>query len=427
MDRILHSPYSRIILSFAVAVLASVLFLAVSKSKKSKKKQGVLWLLLGAAALGYGLNGLLDTLPGNRILNLPAAVLQQPWSVAIGWGVVLFVLIASLLINRASILRFADVPGKFQALLEGCCEVFAARSAKKHAAKPAAALQEPEEQGAAAGNDKQKDAGETAKKNRKRLRNGIIAAAWILCGVLLTQIQPLFHSSAHEGLNISITSAKYALFTVFGRPFYVTDTIISTWIIMAVLAAAAITVRLLVIPKFESVPGPIQNFLETIVEYANGYTRGKVGNLSDDLPGYIVTLGALLVASSVMEAIGLHSPTLDLTFTLALAVMTFVLINYYGIKKKGVRGRLSHYIKPAPFVAPIKLLSDIAVPISMACRLFGNMLGGLIVMELIYIALGNYVTGVAAVLGLFFNVFHPLIQAFIFITLTLTFIEEAVE
>ena len=63
----------------------------------------------------------------------------------------------------------------------------------------------------------------------------------------------------------------------------------------------------------------------------------------------------------------------------------------------------------------------------MACRLFGNMLAGFIIMELLYYSLGNFSAGPAAVLGLYFNMFHPLIQAFIFITLTLSFIGEAVE
>ena len=76
---------------------------------------------------------------------------------------------------------------------------------------------------------------------------------------------------------------------------------------------------------------------------------------------------------------------------------------------------------------PLKMVSDIAVPVSLACRLFGNMLGGMIVMELLKGALGGYGTGIPALAGLYFNLFHPLIQAYIFITLSLTFIEEATE
>ena len=82
---------------------------------------------------------------------------------------------------------------------------------------------------------------------------------------------------------------------------------------------------------------------------------------------------------------------------------------------------------PTPLMLPLKIISDIAVPISLACRLIGNMLGGMVVMELLNSALGCYHLGVASVAGLYFNLFHPLIQAYIFITLSLTFINEAVE
>ena len=83
--------------------------------------------------------------------------------------------------------------------------------------------------------------------------------------------------------------------------------------------------------------------------------------------------------------------------------------------------------KPTPVIFPMKILSDIAVPVSLACRLFGNMIGGMIVMELLKSVLGGYAVGLPAVAGLYFNVFHPLIQTYIFIILSLTFINEAIE
>ena len=66
-------------------------------------------------------------------------------------------------------------------------------------------------------------------------------------------------------------------------------------------------------------------------------------------------------------------------------------------------------------------------PVSLACRLFGNMLGGMIVMDLLKSSLGGYAVGIPAVAGLYFNLFHPLIQTYIFVILSLTFINEAAE
>jgi hypothetical protein len=104
---------------------------------------------------------------------------------------------------------------------------------------------------------------------------------------------------------------------------------------------------------------------------------------------------------------------------------------YHVFKKLGIGGRFKAMGGPMvamrPIMIPMKIVSDIAIPISLACRLFGNMLGGMIVMELLKGALGGYAAGIPGIAGLYFNLFHPLIQAYIFITLSLTFIDEAME
>ncbi|MGM9522308.1 MAG: F0F1 ATP synthase subunit A [Oscillospiraceae bacterium] len=203
--------------------------------------------------------------------------------------------------------------------------------------------------------------------------------------------------------------------------FSLSVTVILTWIIMAVLIIAAAAIRIFVIPHLTDEPKGIQNVLEICVESLCKYTKSNVGDLGDNLPAYLFTLALFMVGSAITELFGYRAPTSDITMTFALALITFVLINYYGFKVKGFGGRLRR------FKNPMNLISDIAVPVSMACRLFGNMLGGLIVMDLLYFAMGSYAVAVPSVVGLYFNVFHPLIQAFIFITLTLTFIGEAIE
>ena len=134
-----------------------------------------------------------------------------------------------------------------------------------------------------------------------------------------------------------------------------------------------------------------------------------------------------MVGCAAVELMGVRAPTSDITMTFAMALITFILINYYGIKKKGVAGRIKTLAEPTPVVFPIEVVSQLAVPVSLACRLFGNMLGGMIVMDLLYMAMGNAAIGIPSVVGLYFNVFHPLIQTYIFMTLTLTFIREATE
>ena len=204
-------------------------------------------------------------------------------------------------------------------------------------------------------------------------------------------------------------------------------TVILSWCVMAFLVGIAIVLRLTVLRRMQDPPRGTQNVLEIMVEAAEQYTGSRVEGFGTDLSAYIFTVVALHFGCAVLELFGLHAPTADITMTFALAFVTFLLINWCGIRRKGVLGRIKSLAQPTPVVFPIRVISDCAVPVSMACRLFGNMLGGMIVMDLIYKSLGNGAIGIPSVVGLYFNVFHPLIQAFIFITLTLTFINEATE
>lgn len=244
-----------------------------------------------------------------------------------------------------------------------------------------------------------------------------VLGLWLGCGLIIG-----IFAAPSEGLNFEIMAPRIDLYGMD-----ISSSVLISWIAMAVLIIGAIIIRVFIIPKFKEKPQGIQNVLEIIVETLSKYTESSVGKLSDNLNAYIFTLGLFLVTCGIVELFGLRPPTADLVMTFSLALCTFALINYYGIKKKGVAGRLKSLAQPTAVILPIRLLTDIAVPISMACRLFGNMLGGMIVIDLLYIALGAFGVGIPAVMGLYFNIFHPLIQAFIFITLSLTFINEAVE
>lgn len=247
----------------------------------------------------------------------------------------------------------------------------------------------------------------------------IVAGLWCFVERLL---QLLLGTKPSEDFAVSIWASRV---TVGGVT--ISSTVLVTWVMMAVLLVLAVLIRLLVIPRMTDRPHGIQNVLEICVEYICSFTKSNTGGLGDYLPSYIFTVAVFMVSCAAVELLGVRAPTSDITMTFSMALITFVLINYYGIKKKGVLGRIKSLAKPTPVVFPIKIVSELAVPVSLACRLFGNMLGGLIVMDLLYFALGNAAIGFPSVLGLYFNVFHPLIQTYIFITLTLTFIGEAVE
>ena len=152
---------------------------------------------------------------------------------------------------------------------------------------------------------------------------------------------------------------------------------------------------------------------------------------------YILALAFYILLSGVIELFGLRTPLSDLSVTVSFGLSTFLIINYYGLREKGVIGRIKSYGKPKPIIAPFKLISDLATPVSLSCRMFGNILGGYIIMELLYEVLLSAVEKwlvaipfafvIPAALSLYFTLFHVAIQFYIFSMLSLTFVSEAVE
>ncbi|MCL1952258.1 MAG: F0F1 ATP synthase subunit A [Oscillospiraceae bacterium] len=208
---------------------------------------------------------------------------------------------------------------------------------------------------------------------------------------------------------------------LFGHAFRVSQTVLTTWGILAAVLALALVYRFALAPRLKDNPKGPQQALEAAVEGLDSYVGSKLHGMGDSFGAYIFSLALLLVASAFVELLDIRAPTTDITMTLALGLITFFLVNYYGFKRRGLRGRMK------AFRNPFLVLSDMVAPISMACRLFGNMFGGMIIIELLYYAMGNFAVALPSVAGLYFNVFHPLIQAFIFITLTLSYIAEASE
>ena len=263
---------------------------------------------------------------------------------------------------------------------------------------------------------------EKSQKNEKRkrwmLKGVFLISVWFAFGRILVAI----YGMQSREINIEIFAKNV---TLFGLP--VSSSVLTVWLIIAVTAVLAVLFRGLAVPHFREKPKGLQNLVEMSIEGIDKYTHGKMHAATDALACYMFTIALLMVGSALVEVIGLRPPMADLKMTLSMALITFVFINYYGIKEKGIGGRVRSLMQPSPVILPIKILTDFAIPVSLACRLFGNMIGGLIVMDLLKIALGANGIGLPSVVGLYFNVFHPLIQAYIFVTLSLTFINEAAE
>ncbi len=209
--------------------------------------------------------------------------------------------------------------------------------------------------------------------------------------------------------------------------FEISETLISAILASIIIIIFATVIRIFFIPKFKNIPGRFQLILEMSVDAIYAYTSSKVGKwASRTLSPYMFTVALIIIVNGVFELLGIRAAMTDINFTLALSLITFVLIQVYSIKKKGILKRLKAFTEPAPFLTPINLVTSLAVPISLSCRMFGNILGGMIVMELLY-SVAFLKWGVPGILSIYFTIFHTLMQAFIFITLSLTFINEGLE
>ena len=141
---------------------------------------------------------------------------------------------------------------------------------------------------------------------------------------------------------------------------------------------------------------------------------------------------------SLISVSGLRPTTADMNTTLGWALIVFFLIHYSNIKFHGLKAYLKGYLDPIFIMAPLNVLSEIATPISMSFRHFGNMAGGLVITTLLLSGLAAFSNailgflpvpllqiGIPGVLSLYFDLFTAAMQAFIFSMLTKAYVGNA--
>lgn len=234
----------------------------------------------------------------------------------------------------------------------------------------------------------------------------------------------LTNSNVHaHGLEESAFNVTPNRISIFGLE--ISETLVLTWIVMAVLILAAVIIRVFVLKKFKPVPRGIQNVLEMFVDFAENFAKSSLGEHGASYASYVFTIAIIIVSTSLTELFGFRPPATDINFTIALALMSFALINFYGIYHTGFFGRIRWFFKPKAFMFPINVVTHMVIPVSLSFRLFGNMFAGMVVMDLLYSVVYLSV-GIPAALAIYFNLFHVGIQTYIFLILTLSFMEETV-
>ena len=205
----------------------------------------------------------------------------------------------------------------------------------------------------------------------------------------------------------------------------VNPAVISAYTVTCVLLFAALLIRIFAVPRFKTVPGKFQAVLEKAVDFFGGMAEERASRWVTFVSAYIFSAGAYIFFSTLFELFGLQAistgnksvtlpaPLADINGALAMGIMSFAVILGAGLFSNGPKGAL-------------RVLKDFSLPISMSFRLYGALLSGLLVSELVYhyIAL-SFVLPV--IVGVLFTLLHAIIQTYVLTVLVSIFYGEAVE
>ena len=267
------------------------------------------------------------------------------------------------------------------------------------------------------------------KKAKMSKRKKLFLIVWglsilaVLAGIILVGFPPGGkEESITEAMRDAVLHEENKM-SLFGLP--VNPGLISAFLISGILLLFALIVRIFVIPRFKYVPGKFQAIIEKAVEFFSDMAKGNSPHKTGFVSGYIFSAGLYIFVSTIFELFGVqwittkgHSMTLpaplsDINAAIAMGVTSFLIILGAGIVANGFKGAL-------------KVLKDFSLPISMSFRLFGALLSGLLVTELVYYyATMSFVLPV--IVGILFTLLHALIQAYVFANLDSIFYGEAVE
>ncbi len=209
-------------------------------------------------------------------------------------------------------------------------------------------------------------------------------------------------------------------FTIGGK-IQIAESVVITWVVMAIITFLCIWLTRNM--KVRN-PGKRQLAAEFIVNWLDSFTGDMLGEHALQYREYMSTVLLFIGFANIIGVFGVKPPTKDMNVTIALSLMSIILIEAAGIRAKGGKGWLRSFTEPIAIVTPINILEVFIRPLSLCMRLFGNVLGAFVIMELIKMLVP---VGVPVVFSLYFDFFDGLIQAYVFVFLTSLFIAEAAE
>ncbi len=204
-------------------------------------------------------------------------------------------------------------------------------------------------------------------------------------------------------------------------PLHIGATVLTTWLLMAVLAGLAwFGVRNLSV----AAPTRLQTAMEGVVLALQQAIETVAAGHAQKLLPFIGTLWLFITTANLAGLVpGLRSPTSDLSLTVALAVLVFVSVHWFGIRTDGINTYLRHYLEPNPLLLPFHLLGEITRTLALAVRLFGNIMSLEMAALLVLLVAGF----LAPVPILMLHIIEALVQAYIFGMLALVYVAGALQ
>ncbi len=230
--------------------------------------------------------------------------------------------------------------------------------------------------------------------------------------------------------NLVMADADFSIkglykYELFGQELWITTTHVSLAIVTICLLIFMIVANR-TMKKAAAVPKGFQNVVELIVELIDNLVYGTMGKHYVRFRNYIGVLFMFLLFANISGLFGLRPPTADFSITFPLGFITFILINYNGFKANKF-GHIKGLFEPMPFMFPVNFVGEIAVPISLSLRLFGNVMSGTVMMGLIYGLLPIWIkAGIPSVLHVYFDIFSGAIQTYVFCMLTMVYIGDKI-
>ena len=202
-------------------------------------------------------------------------------------------------------------------------------------------------------------------------------------------------------------------------PCQVTATVVYSLVASAGLIALALVARLGLRTNRSGWPMAA----EMMVDHLEGIMRDMFEADPRPYSPLVITLALFIGAANLLGLVpGMHSPTADFSTTAALASVVFLAVPFYGIRARGLRGYLRHYLEPTPLMLPLEIVTEFSRTLALAVRLFGNMVSE----ELVIAVLLSIAGLLVPVPIMMLSVLTSVVQAYIFAVLTVVYLERAV-